>query len=136
MIEITHKPLKVMPVMEKLTHPECGAVVTFLGVARNHHGGKKVTHLSYEAYPEMALKKLKAIREALMEKYEIQDLAILHRLGPVGIQEASLVVVVAAPHRAPALKAVEEVVDLIKTDVPIWKKEFYEDGSKWIEPGV
>ena len=136
MIQITHDPLEIMAVMKKLTHPECGAVVTFLGVARDHHDGKKVTHLSYEAYPEMALKKLKEIRTGLMEKYEIKDLAILHRLGPVGIQEASLVVVASAPHRAPALRAVEEVVERIKADVPIWKKEFYEDGSRWIEPGV
>ncbi|RME77116.1 MAG: molybdenum cofactor biosynthesis protein MoaE, partial [Planctomycetota bacterium] len=101
----------------------------------NHHEGKAVEKLFYEGYEEMAYKKLQEIRQKALRNFEIKDLAIVHRLGEVPILEASLLVVVASPHRLPALRAVEFVIDEIKKDVPIWKKEYFSDEApQWVEP--
>ena len=134
MIEITHEKLEINPWIEKLTYPDCGAINVFLGVARDHHLGKKVISLSYEAYEPFAIKALEDIRQEMLDRFEIRDLAVVHRLGPVAVKEASLLVVVSAAHRGPSLDATREFIERLKQDVPIWKKEHYEDGSQWIEP--
>jgi len=109
-----------------------GAVVTFLGTTRNDFQGRRVLTLEYEAFEEMAVKKLEEIRREIQAEFSIEDIAISHRIGTVPIGEVSLVVAVASPHRVEAFHACHRAVDRLKETVPIWKKEVFEDGSRWV----
>jgi len=115
--------------------PEDGAVVVFEGVVRNHSRGKSVRFLEYDAYESMALKKLEEIGARAKSQFEIRDIAIVHRLGHLEIGECSAVIVVASAHRGPAFDACRFAIDTIKQIVPIWKKEFFDDGEVWVEGG-
>ena len=132
MIEVTHEPLDPEAVTRKVVKDTNGAVVTFLGTTRDNFEGKRVVTLEYEAFEEMAVKKLEEIRQGLMAEFQIEDIAIAHRIGRVDIGQISLVVAVASPHRKEAFLACHEAVDRLKATVPIWKKEIYEDGSRWV----
>ncbi len=132
MIEVTHEPLDPEAVTRKVVKDTNGAVVTFLGTTRDNFEGKRVVTLEYEAFEEMAVKKLEEIRQGLMAEFQIEDIAIAHRIGRVDIGQISLVVAVASPHRKEAFLACHEAVDRLKSTVPIWKKEIYEDGSRWV----
>ena len=132
MIEITHRRLDPEQVTQQDKQDTNGAVVTFLGATRDNFEGKRVLKLEYEAFEEMALKKLEEIRQEIMAEFGIEDIAIAHRIGPVDIGEISLVVAVASPHRKEAFFACHKLVDRLKETVPIWKKEVYEDGSRWV----
>jgi len=107
-------------------------VVTFLGATRRTSEGKEVLYLEYEAYEPMARKKLEEIRREVMAKWGLQDVAIAHRFGRLEIEDLSLVVVVASPHRKEAFQACVYIVDRIKESVPIWKKEVFADGQVWV----
>src|SRR5512136_1756773 len=120
-------------VADGLQRPEDGAVVVFEGVVRNHSQDKPVRFLEYDAYEPMALKKLEEIELRVKNEFDIRDIAIVHRLGHMEIGECSTVIVVASAHRGPAFDACRFAIDTIKKIVPIWKKEFYEDGEVWIE---
>jgi len=121
--------------------PSNGAVVTFEGVTRNETNGATVLHLEYEAHRSMAEKVLAQVLEETAHRFGVQDLAVRHRIGHLEIGEVSLVVAVGSPHRQEAFQAALYAVDRIKQVVPIWKKEFFEDGSVWVglacedEPG-
>ena len=132
MIEITRQPLNPEIVTAKVRRDANGAVVTFLGTTRLFAEGKKVLYLEYEAYEEMALKEMEKIRGEICSEWSIEDIAIAHRIGRVDIGEISLVVAVASPHRKEAFHACHQAVDLLKEKVPIWKKEFFEDGYHWV----
>ena len=132
MIEVTHEPLNPEVVTGRVLKDTNGAVVTFLGTTRDNFEGKRVITLEYEAFEEMAVKKLEEIRQQLMTEFRIEDIAISHRIGRVDIGQVSLVVAVASPHRKEAFFACHEAVDRLKAIVPIWKKEVYEDGSRWV----
>ena len=132
MIEVTYEPLDPEAVTRKVVKDTNGAVVTFLGTTRDNFEGKRVITLEYEAFEEMAVKKLEEIRQGLMAEFQIEDIAIAHRIGRVDIGQISLVVAVASPHRKEAFLACHEAVDRLKSTVPIWKKEIYEDGSRWV----
>ena len=132
MIVVTHEPLDPEVVTRKVVKDTNGAVVTFLGTTRDNFEGKRVITLEYEAFEEMAVKKLEEIRQGLMAEFQIEDIAIAHRIGRVDIGQISLVVAVASPHRKEAFLACHEAVDRLKATVPIWKKEIYEDGSRWV----
>ena len=131
-IELTHNPLDPERVTSQVRRDTNGAVVTFLGTTRNNFEGKQVLSLEYEAYEEMALKKLGEVREELQAQFDLEDIAISHRIGTVPIGESSLVVAVASPHRKEAFQACQVAVDRIKEIVPIWKKEVFDDGSRWV----
>jgi molybdopterin synthase catalytic subunit len=94
-----------------------------------------VRFLEYDAYEAMALKKLEEVGARAKSDYAIRDIAIVHRLGHMDVGECSIVIAVASAHRAPAFDACRYAIDTIKQFVPIWKKEFYEDGEVWIEGG-
>jgi molybdopterin synthase catalytic subunit len=115
------------------TRPDCGAVTLFLGTTRDHHDGRRVTRLAYEAYAPMAIVALERIEREARERFAIISCAITHRLGEVPAGEASVAVVVAAEHRAPAFDACRWAMDELKRSVPIWKKEFYDSGDgAWV----
>jgi len=130
---IIRDPIDIQSVTDKLQKPEDGALVVFEGVVRNNANDKNVRHLEYDAYESMALKKIEEIGAQARDKYDIRDIAIVHRLGHMEIGECSIVIVVASAHRSPAFDACRFAIDTIKKIVPIWKKEFYEDGEIWIE---
>jgi len=132
MVEITRQPLLPEAVTAKVRRETNGAVVTFLGITRLYAEGRKVVSLEYEAYEEMALRELEKVRGEIQAEWNIEDVAIAHRIGPVAIGEISLVVVVASPHRFEAFQACHETVDRLKERAPIWKKEFFEDGYHWV----
>ena len=132
MIVLTHSPLDPENATAQVRKDTNGAVVTFLGTTRNNFEGKQVLHLEYEAFEEMALKKMEEIRGELQAEFQLDDISICHRIGTVPIGEISLVIAVASPHRKEAFQACHKAVDRIKEIVPIWKKEVFEDGSRWV----
>ena len=132
MIEITRQSLRPEEVTAKVRKDTNGAVVTFLGTTRLFAEGQKVLYLEYEAYEQMALKELEKIRGEIQSRWDVEDIAISHRIGRVDIGEISLVVAVASAHRKEAFHACHQAVDRLKETVPIWKKEYFEDGYHWV----
>jgi molybdopterin synthase catalytic subunit len=117
------------------TTPDCGAVVLFLGVVRNHAEGRPGVHsMTYEAYAEPAVRRMQEIAaEARRGWPDIQRLALVHRLGELQLSEASVAVVVGSPHRADAFDAARFCIDTLKEAVPIWKKEHWGAGSRAVD---
>jgi molybdopterin synthase catalytic subunit len=133
LIRITADPLDPQPFIEHVRRDESGALALFLGVVRNHNLGRRVLHLEYDAYPQMAEKKLRQVIEEIMSRWPITDIAIAHRTGRLEIGETSLLVAVSSPHRHEAFEACQHAVNRIKEVAPIWKKEVWEGGEAWIE---
>jgi molybdopterin synthase catalytic subunit len=131
-VELTHQPLDPERITAQVRQDANGAVVTFLGTTRDSFKGKRVIKLEYEAFEEMALKKLDEVRREIQAQFGVEDIAITHRIGTVPIGQISLIIAVASPHREKAFIACHKAVDQIKAIVPIWKKEVFEDGSRWV----
>ncbi len=125
-------PLDLDAVVAQVSRPDAGAIATFIGTTREHSRGRVVTGLEYDAYPEMAEAEMARIAQAVRERHDILDVAMAHRVGPVPIGEASVVIAVSAAHRGPALEACREAIDTLKQTVPVWKKEIFEGGEQWI----
>ncbi|MQG00379.1 MAG: molybdenum cofactor biosynthesis protein MoaE [SAR202 cluster bacterium] len=132
MIHITSDPLEPNSVTEIVRKNSNGAVITFLGTTRDSTDGKNVNYLEYEAYQPMAQNMIQQIFDEVKERWEIEDLAISHRLGKVEIGEISMVVAISSPHRKQAFEAGQYSIDRIKEIVPIWKKEFFDNGEEWV----
>ena len=137
LIEITAEPLSPEPFLQHVRRDDSGAVVLFLGVVRNNSlgpaGVRRVLYLEYDAYPEMAERKLREVAEEALARWPITDVAIAHRTGRLEIGETSLLVAVSSPHRHDAFAACHHIVNRIKEIVPIWKKEVWEGGEGWVE---
>jgi len=131
-IQVTREPLDPEAITAAVRDDASGGVVTFLGTTRNETGGRRVLYLEYEAYEDMAGKMLARIADEVAAKWGIHRASIAHRFGRLEIGEVSLVVAVASPHRVAAFEACQYVVDRIKENVPIWKKEVFEDGGVWV----
>jgi molybdopterin synthase catalytic subunit len=110
-----------------------GGVVTFIGTARESSKGKEIKELFFESYKEMALKKLEALREEAIEKFDIFDLSVIHRLGEIQIADDIVLIIAIAEHRKAAFEACEWAIDELKRTVPIWKKEITTEGDVWVE---
>lgn len=119
--------------VSQLTRDQDGAAVTFFGIVRNNTRGRRTTHLYYEAYEPMALRKMREIGESLRQRWQIGQVGIIHRLGRLEIGEVSVAIVVTSPHRGVAFESCRYAIDRLKQTVPIWKKEFFEDGEVWVE---
>jgi molybdopterin synthase catalytic subunit len=133
MIRVTAEPLSADALADAVTVPEAGGVVVFLGVARNHDAGRRVVALEYEAHVPMAEAKMKEIGEAVYRRWpDVQQVAMAHRIGRLGIGEASVVIAVSAAHRQQAFDACHFAIDRLKETVPIWKREIFEDGAVWV----
>jgi molybdopterin synthase catalytic subunit len=132
MFRVTDKPIDLQELVKYVSDPEAGAVATFIGTTRNNNEGRNVIALDYEAYPQMAEKELARIGDDAKTKWPICRMAIVHRLGPVQITEASVIIAVSAGHRDAAFAACRFAIEEIKKSVPIWKKEMYEGGEVWI----
>lgn len=110
-----------------------GAVVSFEGVVRDHSCGRKTLYLEYEAYISMAIRKMEEIGAEAKHKFDIRSVGIIHRVGRLEIGETSVAIVVTAAHRRPAFEACHFLIDRLKQVVPVWKKEYFEDGAVWAE---
>jgi len=133
LIRVTPEQLDANEAAAAVASPAAGAVNVFLGVVRDNNLGRKVDHLFYDAYPAMAENEMRAIAEEACRQFDLQDCAVLHRTGRLGIGEASLVVAVSCGHRAASFEAGHWVVNQVKKRVPVWKKEVWEDGEAWVE---
>jgi MoaE-MoaD fusion protein len=118
---------------DRIKHPEDGAVAVFEGIVRNHSRGRRTLFLDYDAYPEMAVKQMEALAGEALSKFAVRDVRIVHRVGRLQIGETSVGIVVASAHRAAAFDACRWLIDTLKRTVPIWKKEYFEDGAVWAD---
>jgi molybdopterin synthase catalytic subunit len=132
-VAIVRETINTQRVLSAIKHPEDGAAVVFEGVVRNQTRGRRTLCLDYEAYEEMALKQLEALAEQALGQFQVRDVAIVHRLGRLEIGETSVLVVVASAHRAAAFDACRWLIDTLKRTVPIWKKEYFQDGAVWAD---
>ena len=123
-------PHEVIPPLER---PEDGAIVIFDGVVRNHSRGRRTLYLDYEAYEGMALEKLRELAAQARQSFAIRTVALVHRLGRLEIGESSVLIAVFSAHRAAAFDACRWLIDTLKRTVPIWKKEYFEDGAVWAD---
>jgi molybdopterin synthase catalytic subunit len=131
LIQLTRDPLHLEAIALRVRGAEDGAVVTFDGFVRNQSHGRVTVYLDYEAYEPMAVLKMSEIAAHLHENFAIHRVAIAHRLGRLEIGETSVFIAVSAPHRAAAFEACRYAIDTLKHTVPIWKKEYFQDGAIW-----
>ncbi|MGI8609591.1 MAG: molybdenum cofactor biosynthesis protein MoaE [Candidatus Dormibacteria bacterium] len=130
---LTHQPIAIEALLSGLPGPADGAVATFAGVVRDNQDGRAVDHLEYEAHELMAEQQMSKLSADATGRWGLSAVTMQHRLGPMAIGEASVVIAVAAPHRAEALEACRWLIDTLKAEVPIFKNEFYADGgSSWV----
>jgi molybdopterin synthase catalytic subunit len=128
---VTDQPLSLEAVAAEVADERAGAVATFSGTVRRQSRGREVTRLEYEAYAEMAEEVMAQLAAELEQRYELCAVAIHHRMGVLGIGEASVVVAVSAPHRDECYRASRHAIDELKRRAPIWKKEIFADGALW-----
>jgi molybdopterin synthase catalytic subunit len=131
--ELTTEPIDVGRVARRVVPRRCGATVTLDGYAREWTKGRRTLYLVYEAYPPMALAELRRLGEEAHKRFDIAHVGIVHRIGRTEIGETSVVIAVSAPHRRAAFEACEWAIRELKRTVPIWKKEFFDDGEVWVE---
>jgi molybdopterin synthase catalytic subunit len=133
LFELLRSAIEMAAVVRQVRADQDGAIVTFDGFVRNESHGRRTLYLEYEAYEPMALAKMKEIGAQIHQKYSIHRIAIVHRLGRLEIGDSSVFIAVSAPHRAAAFDACRFAIDTLKRNVPIWKKEYFEDGAVWAE---
>ncbi|MCL6585283.1 MAG: molybdenum cofactor biosynthesis protein MoaE [Anoxybacillus sp.] len=129
---ITDQPISIEEVVHKVIRPEAGAVTTFIGTVRELTNGKRTLFLQYEAYVSMAEKMLAQIGIEIKERWPEAEVAITHRIGRLEISDIAVVIAVSTPHRKDAYEANRYAIERIKQIVPIWKKEYWEDGTEWV----
>jgi len=133
LVAVSAEPIDAAALLEFVSDPECGAVVLFLGTVRNHSEGKTdVSHLEYEAYDGVVEAKLAEIASEAAQRWPVSRVAVVHRVGSLGVGESSVAVAVSSPHRADAFEAGRYLIDELKRRVPIWKKEHWPGGAEWV----
>jgi molybdopterin synthase catalytic subunit/molybdopterin converting factor small subunit len=132
-VRIVREPISTQAELGRLKLPQDGAAVIFEGIVRNNTRGRRTLYLDYEAYDAMALKQMEALAGQARSRFAVREIALVHRLGRLEIGETSVLIVVASAHRGPAFEACRWIIDTLKKTVPIWKKEYFEDGSVWAD---
>jgi molybdopterin synthase catalytic subunit len=130
---LVHEKIEVQKVVDALKSGEDGAVSIFDGIVRNNTRTRKTQYLVYEAYEEMALKQMEDLAAEARKKFEVREVAIVHRLGRLEIGETSVLIAVASAHRTAAMDACRWLIDTLKKTVPVWKKEYFVDGALWAD---
>lgn len=136
LFEVTADPLLVDDLVRVVLTDGDGAVVTFVGTVRDHHLGRRVLALEYESYPDMAVAEMRRIGCEMIRKWGLNGIAIRHRTGKLNVGEISVVIAASSPHRREAFEACSEALDMLKETVPVWKKEYFEDGETWVGQGA
>lgn len=135
MIFITPKAIDTSKVLESVKSQQAGASVLFVGTTRQFTGEKETVQLEYECYEAMALEKIQQLVDTVKAKWNIEHCSVVHRIGVVGLGESSIAVAVSSGHRLESFEAAAWLVDELKIQVPIWKKEFWADGkTEWVHP--
>lgn len=132
LFSVVDVPIITEEVIQKVKSVNAGAITVFIGTVRELTNGKKTLSLEYQAYESMAVKKLAEIGAEITENWPNTKVAITHRVGKLNISDIAVVIAVSSPHRKAAYEANEFAIERIKQIVPIWKKEYWEDGTKWI----
>jgi molybdopterin synthase catalytic subunit len=132
-IALVREPIRAGALVSQLKQGEDGAVVVFDGIVRNNTRGRRTLYLVYEAYEEMALKQMQALSEEATQRFPVREFLIVHRLGRLEVGETSVLIAVASAHRGADFDACRWLIDTLKTTVPIWKKEYFEDGAVWAD---
>ncbi|HUI84601.1 MAG TPA: molybdenum cofactor biosynthesis protein MoaE [Candidatus Binatia bacterium] len=127
------EPIEIAPVLAAIKRPEDGAVATFDGIVRNNSRGRRTLYLDYTAYEQMALQQMEQLAREALGRFPVRDVRIVHRLGRLQIGETSVYIAVASAHRAAAFDGCRWLIDILKSTVPIWKKEHFEDGAVWAD---
>lgn len=130
---IVREPLDCERIMGEIKAPDNGAIVVFDGIVRNHSRGRRTLYLEYSGYEPMATAELERLAQSALATYPVRDVRIIHRLGRLEIGETSVLIAVAAAHRAAAFDAARWIIDTLKKTVPIWKKEYFADGAVWAD---
>ena len=133
MERLTDSPIDEKQVLREIQRADAGAILTFSGVVRNHHLGRKVRAIDYHGYRPMAVKEIRKLEEEIHTKWPEVEAIIVHRLGPLQVGDSSVLIAVSSPHRDAGFEALRYAIDILKERVPIWKKEIYTDGEAWIE---
>ncbi|GFS16702.1 molybdopterin synthase catalytic subunit [Elysia marginata] len=128
-VDVVEDKLKVDEITDSVSSPSCGAVSIFVGTTRNNFEGKQVVRLEYEAYYPMAKKKMLEVCASIRSQWDVENIAMIHRIGVVPVKEASIVIAISSPHRKESLEAVQYAIETVKAIVPVWKKEIYADDS-------
>ena len=131
MVRIVRENINIDQVLQSVQDPSAGGIDVFIGTTRNHSNGKEVLSLEYEAYEPMALNVMTEIVEEAKHRWQVKKVSVVHRIGEVAICEASVVIAVSAAHRKEAFLACQFIIDTLKKNVPIWKKEIFIDGEIW-----
>jgi molybdopterin synthase catalytic subunit len=131
-ILLTSDPLLLVDCQSFVLTNETGGIVHFIGTVRNHTKDKKVLRLEFEAYEPMAILEMQKIADAALKQFAIDKIAIHHRTGTLQIGEIPVIIAVSSAHRGAAFAACQFAIDSLKETVPIWKKEFFEDGEVWV----
>ncbi|MBL7871515.1 MAG: molybdenum cofactor biosynthesis protein MoaE [Cyclobacteriaceae bacterium] len=132
MIEITNQPIDVQKIISAASRHEAGAVNTFIGTVRNNTLGNKVIKLEYEAYEPMAISEIEKIINQAIDQWKLTGFSVSHRVGVLLPGEIAVVVAVSTPHRKNSFAACQFIIDTLKQTVPIWKREFFENGNEWV----
>lgn len=133
LIQITTEPLSERALAQAVGDPGAGAVALFSGVVRDQTGGRRVKFLEYEAHASMALAKMREIGALVRSRWPgVRKVAMMHRIGRLEIGESSVLIAVSSPHRREAFEACHFAIDTLKETVPVWKKEYFEDGEVWV----
>lgn len=135
LVAVRNASLTLSEVEKAVSAPNVGAICSFVGTVRDHTGPHSVVALEYESYAEMAEKVMRGIGAEVCEKFPKARVAVLHRIGRLEVGEASVVIAVSSPHRAEAFEGCRHVIERLKEDAPIWKKEIRQDGSVWVGMG-
>lgn len=136
MERITEQVLDPELLKRETENPACGALIVFEGTVRNHHRGRQVQRMEYTAYKPLAERVLQELEEETKRRFGVAECRIVHRIGELAIGEASVVIVVRSMHRGDAFDAAEWAIDTLKQRVPIWKNDFYSDGTRAYQDGV
>src|SRR5580692_5822980 len=130
MVRLMREPIDYHALTESVRTPHCGAIALFLGTVRDLTGEQVTVFLDYEAYAPMAEKKLAEIEAEVRGRWPVGEVAMVHRIGRVAVGEVSVAIAVSCPHRAEAFEACRFAIDTIKELVPIWKKDYVQDGTE------
>ena len=130
---IVRDKIAAQEIVDSIKQPQDGATTAFEGIVRNNTRGRRTLYLDYEAYESMALSEMEKLAQTALEKFQVRDVRLVHRLGRLEIGETSVLIAVASGHRGPAFEACRWLIDTLKKTVPIWKKEHFEDGAVWAD---
>jgi len=132
-VKITEKGIDPSSAIEYVMRNDCGGIVLFIGTIRDTSEGKQVKQVEIEAYDEMAVKEIHQILDIINSRYGLGEIILIHRIGILEVGDIVVTIAASAPHRKEAFAACREAIDRMKETVPIWKQEFFDDGSKWVE---